>query len=122
MTDQIDLGQKTPDSPNTVPAQVGTDQPKVTYPTFTVRDAVAKEVSDALGISATGEEFQLSVRVSVSGLRDDEYGRSVDFKVMSLAECECNDAGNTSEMGGDEEEEEAEDSPMVKAAKSLKKA
>lgn len=69
---------------------------KKSYPKLCLRD---KTLEAVLGkeMPKVGTEFEAEVKLKVSGISDDEWGRKVDFDVVSM------------ELGESESEEEDEE-------------
>lgn len=55
---------------------------KMSYPHLCIRD---KSLEAAFGkeMPQVGEEIEATVKLRVTGIRNDEYGKSVDFDVVS---------------------------------------
>lgn len=106
----IDLGIK-PEPPSTVEAQKS-EEPRIQYPSFTLRDENANKLKEETGHECTVDDYYTAVvRLRVSGVRSDEYGKSVEFEVVDMDEIEP-------EGGG--EEEEAEANAKKKSGKALR--
>ena len=111
-------GKNGPKYPEPTPE---TDKPKVTYPSICFRDEAFDGVKEALGeMPKLGDEVTVALTMKVTALRDDQYGKSVDFDVLSV------DGKAVEEGDGDDEYEEKEEAPMaeVKGTKNpaVKKA
>jgi hypothetical protein len=84
---------------------------KESYPTLTFRDKQVDNLEKALGeLPELDAEEELMVTVKCSGVRKDEYGKSVDFKVLSVAPC---DDGEKDDKDEGEDEGEDEPAPMA---------
>lgn len=85
------LGYKS--EPMAVPSK---PEKKMSYPHLCIRD---KSLEAAFGneMPKVGEELEATLMLRVTGIRNDEYGKSVDFDVVS------------GEFGEPEEAEEAEE-------------
>ena len=87
----MDLGVKRKEGGD-VP--VASDAPKVSYPSFTVRDDIAKQLMESLSCKL-GDEVKGEVTLRCTGQRQDQYGSSLDFDVISLdTEGEGDDSGD----------------------------
>ena len=75
----MDLGVKN-ESPSAVPQ--ATEAPKVNYPGLSFRDKVAEEFQKTYDCKL-GDEITATVKLKVTGHRADQYGKSVDFDVIS---------------------------------------
>lgn len=76
-------------------------KPKKTYPTLCIRDEAADAFKEQFGDCDVEDEYTFTVKARVSGTRSDEYGRSIDFQVLSI-------------LGDYAEEEDSEDEPKPK--------
>jgi len=99
MAQELDLGSA-PSSLG-VPEQTKPSKPKKSYPSFSVRDEVADRFKKKFGDCDTGDEYTLTIKAKVSGTRSDEYGRSIEFQVLSV-------------VGDTVEEEEEYEAPKKK--------
>lgn len=94
----MDLGTKR-ESLNGPTSPSPTDSPKVSYPSFAIRDAKATEFL-AANECELGDEHEATVKLRVTGVRADQYGKSVDFDVLSI---------DVTGGGEDEDEDDAEE-------------
>ena len=77
----MDLGKKfSIDSLATPPSG---DEPKTSYPGFSLSDEVADQFLKDSG-AKVGDEFAATVRLKVTGLSDDQIGKNVRFDVIEL--------------------------------------
>jgi hypothetical protein len=74
-----DLGAKNDTGGMPVPMK---ESKKVQYPKLCIRD---KSLEAAFGkdLPDVGEEVEATIKLVVTGIRNDEYGKSVDFDVVS---------------------------------------
>jgi hypothetical protein len=72
-----DLGYKS--EPMAVPSK---PEKKMSYPHLCIRD---KSLEAAFGkeLPKVGDEMEATLMLRVTGMRNDEYGKSVDFDVVS---------------------------------------
>lgn len=97
----MDLGTEPKDN---MPPMAGaqSEAPKTVYPSFSVRDAKVEELCKECEVGKD-DEGTATIRWRVSGHRDDEYGKSIDFQVLEL-----NDIAKAGGEKGEEEESEDE--------------
>jgi hypothetical protein len=97
----MDLGVEQTTGPSAV--SESEKKTKVVYPDFTLRDKVAKDQLSE-NECELGEEYTATVRLRTSALRQDEYGQSVSFEVLSMDDFQHADGEED-----DEEKESAEE-------------
>jgi hypothetical protein len=85
-------------------APTDSKEPKISYPDFTVRDEAATKLLEEYSCDV-GEEIAATVRLKVSGRREDEYGKSITFEVLDLEDM----AEERDEKVGDEADAEEPD-------------
>ena len=78
----MDLGREMK-SPEVSSSPVDAKNPKVTYPGFNLNDDQADEFRDDYK-PALGDEFTCTVKLRVTSLRQDEWGNSIGFDMLSL--------------------------------------
>lgn len=61
------------------------DEPS--YPSFCVRDKAMEEFLGGNEVDV-GDEFEVRMKVRVTGIRNDEYGKSLDMKVLESDDLE----------------------------------
>lgn len=80
-------------------------EPKITYPSFTLNDekatAFLKETEAEVGDFLTS-----STKLEVTGMRDDEYGKSVTLSVVALNDLAEGEADAEAEEGEADEKDE----------------
>ena len=120
----MDLGKKfSIDSLATPPSG---DEPKTSYPGFSLSDEVADQFLKDSG-AKVGDEFAATVRLKVTGLSDDQIGKNVRFDVIELDDIaeeseEVKLEGETDEYSGKTEESGPEEEKVLGyKRKSLKK-
>jgi hypothetical protein len=100
----MDLGTKN-ESPTIMPATSSqTEESKINYPSFTIRDAKAKEFMDAHKCGM-GDKFSGEVELVCTALNKDKYGSGCTFDVISL---DVNSGPDSEESGEDEADEETD--------------
>lgn len=92
------------------PASPGSEGPKTTYPGFSIEDEHATKFLEDTE-AKVGDEFAATVRIKVTGLTDDTYGKNVRFDVVELDDIaeegeEKEDEGSGSGSGEAEEPDE----------------
>jgi hypothetical protein len=113
----MDLGTKSKNGPE--PATVKPqEKSKVNYPSFNLNDekatAFLKE-SDA----EVGDTFTATVTLEVTGIRDDQYGKSVTLDVRSMDDISEGEGGED-EDAEEKDEADAEEKP-AKVNKAVRK-
>jgi hypothetical protein len=110
-TDEIDLGWK-PEKLST-PESTSEPTPKTVYPSVTISGESADAWIKQNGAPQVGSEYDIeNVHAKCTGMRHDQYEKSISFDLMSVGGCEeC-------EM----EDSEEPDENMMMAAKTLKKS
>ena len=115
------------------PEKSNEKEPKVTYPGFSLRDEHAAKFLDETE-AKVGEEFAATVRICVTGLTDDSFGKSVQFDVIELDDIapeheegretygESSGSGSGSGEGEEESDEEETKALGYKRKKSKKEA
>ncbi len=103
----MDLGIKNP--PPDAPLKQS--EPKLQYPAFTLRDEQVTKVKGEQ--RSLGEEYTATVRLKVSGMQDDEFGKRLTFDLVSMdgfapAEGAPDAAEETPEEAPDDEPSEEE--------------
>lgn len=101
-----DLGYKS--EPMAVPSKL---KKKMSYPNLCIRD---KSLEAAFGkeLPKVGDQMEATLMLRVTGMRNDEYGKSVNFDVVS---------GEFREPEEAEEVEEMEDSDEGESGNSMAK-
>jgi hypothetical protein len=111
--DHMNLGKEEKISlgvpPQSLPDE-GDKEPKIVYPDFCVRDEAATKLLDEYECTL-GEEIAATVRLRVSKLQSDEYGKCVGFEVIEIDDM----APETEEKEGEEAPEEEGDAEEEKA-------
>lgn len=104
-----DLGYKS--EPMAVPSKL---KKKMSYPNLCIRD---KSLEAAFGkeLPKVGDQMEATLMLRVTGMRNDEYGKSVDFDVVS------GEFGEPEEAEEVEEMEEMEDSDEGESGNSMAK-
>lgn len=91
-------------------------KPKISYPSFTLNDdkaaAFLKETKAEVGDVFTG-----SNKIEVTGMRDDEYGKSVTISVIELNDLAESEASESKA----EDEGDAEDEKPAKVNKAVRR-
>lgn len=77
----MNLGQKGKDLSG--PVSISDSKNKVSYPSFTLRDDVAKDFLASYDCKI-GDELTATIKLKVSGLRQDQFGSSVEFEALDL--------------------------------------
>ena len=77
----MDLGKKF--SIDSLATPTSGDEPKTSYPGFSLSDEVADQFLKDSG-AKVGDEFAATVRLKVTGLSDDQIGKNVRFDVVEL--------------------------------------
>ena len=104
----MDLGKKF--SIDSLATPTSGDEPKTSYPGFSLSDEVADQfLKDSE--AKVGDEFAATVRLKVTGLSDDQIGKNVRFDVIELDDVteegeEKEDEGSGSGSGEAEEPDE----------------
>lgn len=76
------------------------------YPSFNLSDEIAKKFGAEYDCEV-GDELTANVKLRVSGIREDEYGHSITFDVVSLDDVtETGGADKEAEPGESDDEEE----------------
>lgn len=75
-----DLGYK--NEPMAVPETKAKNEPKMSYPHLCIRD---KSLEAAFGkeLPSVGEEVEATVKLKVTGVSHDEWGKRVEFDVVA---------------------------------------
>lgn len=102
-----DLGIVESESPMDI-SKAESKEPR--YPDLTLRDEQVERVKGDHQCTP-GDEYTATVRLRVSGVKDDEYGSSLSFQVLSM------DEFTPAEGGAEYDEEVEEDEPEEKTAK-----
>ena len=79
----MDLGRKSKSFGSLATQTASPEEPKITYPGFSLSDEVAKKFT-AEHEPKLGEEYAATVRLKVTSLTADEYGERVGFDVVEL--------------------------------------
>lgn len=95
----MDLGRKS-EQPEGLPtaSPAKGKEPKMIYPQFDLRDKVAEAFGKEYDCDV-GDELTATVKLRVSGIRNDEYGQSKTFEVTEIDDIE-------EQGGGDEPDDE----------------
>lgn len=80
----MDLGKKTKSPGAIAPTPESEKEPKVTFPGLNFSDDTADKFFKEVGDVKIGEEYAGTVRLRVTSLTDDEYGKRIGFDVMEL--------------------------------------
>jgi len=94
----MELGRKAEDSPITTASPAKGKEPKMVYPQFDLRDKVAEAFGKEYDCDV-GDELTATVKLRVSGIRNDEYGQSKTFEVTEIDDVE---------VSGEEDDEDEE--------------
>jgi len=109
----IDLGTK-PEPPEAVGAPTK-EEPKIQYPSFTLRDENVDKLKEETGHDCQVDDVYLAdVKLRVSGVRSDEYGKSIELEVVEMDEIEPE--------GGASEDEPPDKTAKGKSSKALRYA
>ena len=93
----MDLGKKF--SIDSLATPTSGDEPKTSYPGFSLSDEVADQFLKDSG-AKVGDEFAATVRLKVTGLRDDQIGKNVRFDVIELDDVTEEEEEDTSSGSG----------------------
>lgn len=100
----MELGTKSK-GPEGLPSTAESSEPKTSYPGITLRDDVADAFRKECPDCEVGEELTATVKLRVSGTRDDQYGKSVDFEVLSMDDISDEDENSPGNEGAPGEAE-----------------
>ena len=113
----MDLGTKN----KSLGEPVSSESPKVTYPGFSLRDENVEKVKGDHDCKV-GDEYSATVKLKVTGLRDDQYGKSIDFDVVDMDEFSPTAASGESDEGSSNEESDSETKAFGYDRKALEKS
>lgn len=102
----MDLGTKRNKEGGLAPASP--KLPDKSYPSFTLNDKVAEEFCDEYTDYKIGDEVTAKVKLKLTSLRQDGYGHSVGFDVVSIDDVEGS-GKSEGEEGKEKESEGGED-------------
>jgi hypothetical protein len=129
----MDLGRKINSTGGLATVASKPEEPKITYPNFGLSDEVAAKFTDEHD-PKLGDEYAATVRLKVTSLTTDEYGKRVSFDVLDLADVAeeqeegkedfDESSGSGSGSGAGESEEDALESKVLgyKRKKTAKEA
>lgn len=78
----ISLGRKPPSPQEIGPAK--TEEPKITYPSFEMRDEACDAFVEQFGKPTLGDEIEAPLKLKVTSMTEDEYGKCLRFDVLSM--------------------------------------
>ena len=106
----MDLGKKF--SIDSLATPTSGDEPKTSYPGFSLSDEVADQfLKDSE--AKVGDEFAATVRLKVTGLSDDQIGKNVRFDVIELDDVTEEGEDTSSGSGSGEAEEPDEETKTL---------
>ena len=106
----MDLGKKF--SIDSLATPTSGDEPKTSYPGFSLSDEVADQFLKDSG-AKVGDEFAATVRLKVTGLSDDQIGKNVRFDVIELDDVTEEGEDTSSGSGSGEAEEPDEETKTL---------
>lgn len=91
---------------------------KLTYPALRFSDEHAKLFKDKFGQCGIDDEYEITMKLKVSGISDQQYDKSISFDVLAIK----GDVVEEEAADDDSEKEEAEEKPTQKDSKKSKPA
>lgn len=103
----MELGQKSSES-GLSPATRGEEKDKVSFPSFSLRDDKMEEfLKECPDAKEVGYELTATVKLKVSGYRDDQFGKDLSLEVQSMDDLKDTDEGSAAEEASETPAEEA---------------
>lgn len=104
----MELGQKSKDG--LMPTAAGEEKDKVTFPSFSLHgDKMEEFLKECPDAKEVGYELTATVKLKVSGYRDDQYGKDLSLEVQSLDNTEDTDEGSPAEEAKETPEKESQE-------------
>lgn len=91
----IDLGTEPPDFSKTEP--VSPERGKTRYPSFNLSDKVAEQFKKECGDCDVDQVYTACVKIKISGMTNNEYGKSITVDVLEMDEVEAEEKEEATE-------------------------
>jgi hypothetical protein len=101
----MNLGTKMKSTGSELVASTVEKEPKITYPSFTLNDEIAKAFLKECDCEL-GDEVTCTAKLKITRRSEDEFGSSIGFDVLSLDD--ISETEETSESGDEQEPDDEE--------------